>query len=125
MSFDDVKWFHGGVPGLQVGDWIEPPDVSGATHTLSDYVPEDAPHGFRRDVVYLTLRQDSARFFAAVYPDGALYRVEPEGDIEVDPDAPSEAVMCRRARIVEVVRPRVVFAHRTFDSWLRLLRGAA
>lgn len=116
-----MTWLHGGVPGLTVGDWIESPDVTGTDHTLSAHAPEDAPHGRRTDVVYLTPRAESARVFAAIYPDGAVYRVIPEGDMEPDPDAPNEAVMVRRAQVVEVVRERVVFAHRTLDSWLRML----
>lgn len=117
------SWFHGGVPGLQVGDMILPPDRSGTEHTLSAYASEDAPHGSRTDVVYVTSRQDSARVFAAIYPDGALYRVEPAEWRGLDPDAPHEAMMCDRAEIVEVVRERVVFAHRTFESWVSMLKG--
>lgn len=122
----DGAWFHGGVRGLKVGDWILSPDASGSENTLSGYAREmGAPHGTRTDVVYLTSRQDTARVYAALYPDGALYRVEPDAPCEPDPDAPGEAVMCARARIVEVVRSRVVFAHRTPESWFRLLAGGS
>lgn len=116
-------WFHGGVPGLGVGERILPPDETGTEHTLSAYAQQGAPHGSRTDVVYVTSRQDSARFFAAVYPDGALYRVEPSGWCGADPDAPHEAMMCESAVIVEVVRERIVFAHRSFESWVSMLQG--
>jgi len=116
-----MSMFHGGYPGLAIGDFVEPPAVTGADHTLSAYVPDGAPWGTRTDVVYVTPRQDTARAYAAMYPDGALYRVEPVDVVGPDPDAPDEAVMCRRARVVEVVRERVVFAHRTPESWMRML----
>lgn len=119
-----MNYFHGGFPGLNVGDFIDPPDVTLSTVTLSKYAAElGAVHGTRRDVVYVTTRQDTARAFAAVYTDGALYRVEPVDVIGPDPDAPDESIMCRRAHVLEVVRRRVVFAHRTPESWLRMLTG--
>lgn len=116
------EFFHGGVPGLQPGDWILPPDLTGATGTLSDYAAElDAPHGTRRDVVYVTTRAGIARFFAALYPDGAVYRVTPDGPLTPDLDAPATAFTTPRARIIAVERARVVFAHRTLESWIALL----
>jgi hypothetical protein len=119
-------WYHGGYPGLAPGDILLPPDESGATHTLSQYAQRlGAPHGTRRDCVYLTNVQQVARAHAAMYPDGALYECEPDGSVEPDPDAPGLSVMVERARIVAVVRPRVVFAHRTPESWIRLMVTAA
>lgn len=116
-----TRLYHGGVPGLAVGDMLLAPDESGATHTLSRYVAAGQPHGTRRDVVYLAVRQDHARVYAALYPDGALYAADPIGPTEPDPDAPRLAVMCARARITEVIRPRIVLAHREIGSWLRML----
>lgn len=114
--------FHGGIPGLEPGGLLLPPAESGTERTLSAYAPHGARYGFRRDVVYLALRQDHARAYAALYPDGALYAAEPIGPTEPDPDAPGLSVMCARARVLRVVRPRVVLAHRRIESWLRLLR---
>lgn len=114
-------WFHGGVPGLNVGDLLLSPDESGTTNRLSASTPADAQHGTRTDVVYLARHQDHARAYAALYPDGALYEAEPIGPTEPDPDAPDLAVMCRSARVTAVVRPVVRFAHRTPESWFRLL----
>lgn len=116
-----TTYFHGGVPGLQVGDTLLPPDQSGATHTLSAHAK---PGTIRTDRVYVTPAQDAARVYAALYPNGAIYRVVPNGGVEPDPDAPDVAFMCVSALIVEVVRPRIVMAHRRVDSWLRLLRNA-
>lgn len=118
-------WFHGGYPGLTAGDWIEPPDVTATEHRLSAYAPDGAPHGTRTDVVYLTSTQNVARAHAAMYPDGAIYRVHPVEVVGPDPDAPGNAVMCRRAKVLEVVRPVVRFAHRTPESWIRMLTSSS
>ncbi len=119
------KWFHGGFPGLAAGDLLLPPDESDTPRTLSEHARQlGAPHGIRRDRVYLTRVQNVARVFAAMYPDGALYAVDPDGDMEADPDAPDIAAMAARARITAVIRPRVVFAHRHPDSWFRMLTTA-
>lgn len=118
-----TAWYHGGVPGLEVGELLLPPDISGTRHTLSAYASE--PHGQRRDVVYLARIQDHARAYAALYPDGAVYRAEPIGATEPDPDAPGFSVMCAQARVVEVVRSRVVFAHRSPESWFAMLGRAS
>ena len=119
----DQRWYHGGFPGLAVGDLLLPPAESGTNHTLSAYAA-GLPHGHRRDVVYLARYQQHARAFAALYPDGALYAAEPIGPTEPDPDAPEDAVTCACARIVEVIRPRILVAHRNIDSWLRMLRAS-
>lgn len=118
----DSTWYHGGVPGLEVGERILPPDTTGAPARLSRYAEAiGTPHGTRTDVVYLASRPEHARAFAALYPDGALYQVEPESDTEPDPDAPEATAMTTSAVITAVLRPRVAFAHRRPESWLRLL----
>lgn len=115
-------WFHGGIPGLAPGDRILPPDVTGTDHTLSHVAAAlGMPHGTRTDIVYATRIEQYARVYAALYPDGALYRVEPEGPVEPDPDASEAAIMAPSARITAVVRPVVVYAHRRPESWLRIL----
>lgn len=116
-----MTYYHGGVPGLQVGDRVLPPDVTEIEHRLSAYVPAGAPHGTRTDVVYLARHEQHARVYAALYPDGALYQVVPESPVDPDPDAPDMAYTAPSAIVVAVLRPRVVFAHRRIESWLRLL----
>lgn len=115
-------FFHGGYPGLPVGDWVQCPDDSGATKVLSDYAAQLGQiGGVRRDVVYITPHARVARVFAAMYPDGAVYRVAPGEVIGPDPDAPDCGLMVDRARVLEVVRARVEFAHRKPLSWLTML----
>ena len=117
-------WFHGGYPGLRPWELVEPPDTTGTNHTLSRYVPPGAPHGTRTDVVYITSSKTVARVYAAWYPNGAVYVVEPYGDLEPDPDAPGLGAMCGCARVVAVLHPQVIYAHRTPQSWLQMLDGA-
>lgn len=120
-----VTYFHGGIPGLNVGDMILPPSVTGTTRDMADELTQlAAPHLIRPDMVYATTVQDVARGFAAMHPDGALYRVEMVGDVQPDPDMPVTSVMGPSARVVEVVKARVILAHRRLDSWARLMDDA-
>lgn len=116
------RYFHGGIPGLDVGAKILSPDVTGTQRTLSSHARANSPHGMRRDVVYVSTRQNDARVYAAFYPDGAIYEVDPIDVIGPDPDCPTRALMCREAAITAVVHPRIVLAHRTVDSWITMLR---
>lgn len=117
-----IGWFHGGVPGLKPGDLILPPDVTGTARRLSAAAETlGAPHGTRTDVVYIARNDQHARVYAAFYPNGALYRVEPTTPVELDPDAPDHSVMAEAAEVIEVLRARVELAHRRPESWLHLL----
>lgn len=116
-----MRYYHGGVPGLRAGDRLLPPEVSGTERTLSEYVPSVAPHGHRRDVVYVTPDREAARTFAAFYPDGALYEVELVGAPQDDPDAPGVAAMVRAATVRTVVDAVVLFRSRPPEKWLRAL----
>ncbi len=95
--------FHGGPATLRVGGRILPPSVTG--------VPSCARYGAagvcRTDRVYLTPSVDVARLFAALCPargGAAVYKVEPEGELEADPDCdvPGLSFQCVSARIVKV-----------------------
>jgi hypothetical protein len=123
-----MAYFHGGYPGLKPGDLIQPPDTTGTGHRLSAIAAEhNGPaHSTRTDVVYVTTGRDVARAFAAFYPDGALYRVEPLGDLEPDPDSGITGLswQCPAARIAVVVDPVVLFRDRTPARWVRMLTPA-
>ncbi|MFD8234045.1 hypothetical protein ACFV20_19455 [Streptomyces sp. NPDC059696] len=122
------RYFHGGYPGLKPGQLILPPDQTRTEHRLSAIASEiGAPaHATRTDVVYVTVARDVARAYAALYPDGALYLVEPEGALEPDPDCstPDLSWQCEAARITAVVDPAVLARSRPFERWLRLLNRA-
>lgn len=120
-----MAYFHGGYPGLKPGDLILPPDTTGTERRLSATAAElDAPaYSTRTDVVYVTTGRDVARAFAAFYPDGALYRVEPRGDLEPDPDSgiPGLSWQCPAAEVVAVVDAAVLFRTRRPERWVRML----
>lgn len=121
-------YFHGGYPGLKPGDLLLPPDTTGTDHRLSATAAEmNAPaHATRTDVVYVTTARDIARAYAALYPDGALYRVEPECDMEPDPDCrtPGLSWQCPAAQITAVVDAAVLARTRPVERWLRMLARA-
>lgn len=109
-----VRYFHGGAPGLRPGDIIEP--ATGTAH-LVDGCPtcEARRRGEPLDtddndptLVYVTTDRDYARIYAAGYPRGALYVVEPIGELvdrsEHDP-VPSWG--CPSARVASVYDPLV------------------
>jgi hypothetical protein len=82
----ELVYFHGGVPGLKLGDRILPPATTGAT-SLAEYAPGHATRA-RRDRVYMTDQEGEAAMFAAMHPSnrGEVYVVEPLPPVELDPD---------------------------------------
>jgi hypothetical protein len=76
--------------------------------------------------VYVTAAREVARAYAALYPDGALYEVEPVGELVADPDCAAVGVSweCERARVVRVVDPVVLLRRKSFAAWLRGLDRA-
>jgi hypothetical protein len=107
-----MKYYHGGVGGLRVGDLLTPPDERGKSgHTAALLRREcnqkntelaDLRNEHRTDRVYLTNNEFKAYYYAAVR-GGGVYRVEPIGDVAADPENPN-SFMCERAKIVEVIR---------------------
>jgi len=113
-----TTYYHGGVSGLRVGQYILPPAETGA---ISVAELPDAPADMqaeiekvhRRDRVYLTTTRGVAELWACFCPGpstvrgGDVYRVEPEGPVEPDPDYLGDdaaSVCAPRARIVGIVR---------------------
>jgi len=123
-----TRYFHGGYPGLKPGQLILPPNQTGTDHRLSAIAAEHGGPAYstRTDIVYVATGRDVARAFAAFYPDGALYEVEPRGRLEPDPDSgiPGLSWQCPAAEVLTVVDPVVLFRTRTVDRWLRMLQPA-
>jgi hypothetical protein len=71
-----MPWFHGGIPGLNVGDELLPPSQTGKP-TLLDYSREFAANTQRDDRVYLTRDPKAAALYAFGYPRGDVYEAEP------------------------------------------------
>lgn len=104
-------YFHGGVPGLKPGDVLLPPAVTRAQVTTASFVTaaEAAtfPWATRTDLVYCTRLEGIAVGCALFYPDGALYRVQPQPPVEADPDSPGDQVSCPSAVVLGVEAPRL------------------
>jgi rifampin ADP-ribosylating transferase len=99
-----MDYYHGGVPGLRVGQKILPAQQTGAK-SCGDYVH----YNHRMDRVYVTTDRDAATVFAAMHPSGrgVVYRVQPEGDIEPDPDCRKEGLAFQCTGAVIKARSKV------------------
>lgn len=93
---EDVEVWHGGAPGLKVGDYILPAGETGAKdrgvwaqaeRDLAVY-KWDERHEPRRDLVYLSILRPVALEFAVAHVSrkGQLYLCRPERPIKPDPD---------------------------------------
>lgn len=120
-----VRYFHGGVPRLRRGDLLLPPAVTGTERTLTADVLDMGGRA-RRDRVYVSTGREVARVYASLFPDGALYEVEPLGELVPDPDCAVAGVSWEvpGARVVRVVDPVVLARSRPFEAWLRKLDRA-
>lgn len=83
-----TRYFHGGKPGLRVGDLAIP----GPPNFLDDCpicqevkagrsTPFEQPTG-SPDRLYITTDKAYARFYASKFPYGSLYVVKPVGELE-------------------------------------------
>lgn len=100
------SYFHGGAPGLRVGDYVLPPTETGAP-SLASY---GAAGLCRRDQVYVATDVNADVMYAATHPSGhgKVYQVEPVGAVTADPDCkvPGLSYGCAKARIVAVMSVR-------------------
>ncbi|MEN6549384.1 MAG: hypothetical protein ABFE07_25340 [Armatimonadia bacterium] len=99
-----MTYFHGGVRGLRVGDYLLPPDSTGA-RSCSEFGGAGV---HRNDRVYITPSPEAALLYAAGQDRGVVYQCMPVGDIEPDPDCtmPGLSWQCEKARIVKVIKPK-------------------
>jgi Lar family restriction alleviation protein len=98
-------YYHGGIPGLNVGDRILPPRKTGKD-TLLKYARVVDPNGPQRDDrVYVTTSKAMACSFAFVYPNGDVYAVRPVAPLERDPDCLENGLsyQCPEAVVLAVV----------------------
>jgi rifampin ADP-ribosylating transferase len=110
--------WHGGIGGLNVGDYLLPPSITGDPPSVSNHMVEA-----RADRVYMTTDLELVRSYAAEVQSlgrrSGLYRVEPVGAPEIDPDLPAVGLSARRARVLEVVAEDI-----ELDAVERLKRAA-
>lgn len=106
-----VTYWHGGVPGLRVGDYLLPRSVT-RTRSYADIVQDYVGSA---EWVHITIDKDFAAFHASAYvnPDGrpgggSLYAVRPGGRPQPDPDdVPGQSFTVRRARVIRVAQTGV------------------
>ncbi|MEU0275977.1 hypothetical protein [Streptomyces sp. NPDC006307] len=91
---DAVRYFHGGVPGLNPGDLLaphRPNTVDGCPICAAKAAGEQPivpglgnvdPLTERPDRIYITTDREYARFYASKWWLGDLYAVEPMGEVE-------------------------------------------
>lgn len=122
MTTEPVRLWHGGIPGLSVGELLLPPSVTGNARgrriaadlaarcrglTVDEMVPDDPSP----DWVHFTPVRNLALAFAVStrrdFGAGALYVVEPVGPAEIDPDFPVQGLRAHSARILRVYDPHV------------------
>lgn len=112
-----TRYWHGGIPGLKPGDTIDPP--TGTDHLLDDCpVCEARRRGEQLaeddndpSMVYVTTDRDYARIYAAGYPRGALYVVEPVGTLHSRGDHdPAPSWGCVQAVVKSVYDPLVTMS---------------
>ena len=104
-----MRYFHGGAPGLKVGDLIEPQPLGDGAHLVDGCPTCEARKSGQQlptdnldaSLVYVTPDREYARVYAAGYPGGALYVVEPIGDLTPSPD-PVPSWGCLAARVTGV-----------------------
>lgn len=81
-----LPWYHGGPPGRAVDEQLLPPATTGAPR-LSDHAPAGAATAHvRDDCVYVTPDINVAAMYAVGHRGGVVYRVQPDGPLERDPD---------------------------------------
>ena len=94
----ETDFWHGGAAGLKPGDLVLPPSHTGVVSAAGM-----AGMPTRNDRVYFTTVHDVARGYAAHTPGlNAVYRVEPVGDLEKDPDYRAIGFQAPKARVIEV-----------------------
>lgn len=101
--------WHGGVPGLDMGDLIEPGHSRDHNHPGCKWCAAraagTATHDMtsaRRDRVYCTTHRLYAKFHASLYGHGDLYRVEAVGDVERSEEDKFPSFVAPALRVVVV-----------------------
>lgn len=119
----DLRLWHGGVPGLRVGDLIAPgherKPVAGcaycearAAQAAGGLPPAIDPLSRVHDRVYLSVDREYARHYASLYGRGDLYRVEPVGDVVRSTEDTFETYLAESARVIAVYARAVLLTPR-------------
>lgn len=114
-----VRYFHGGIPGLRVGDLLEP-GHSRRTHDGCPWCEARANGGAhlgldgpsqQADRIYFTTHRLYAKHYASLWGRGDLYRIEPVGDVERSTEDSIETFTAPAARVAAVLDRAVRLTH--------------
>lgn len=121
--------FHGGIPGLRIGDLIEPGHdrkahdgcpwcearARGEAHLGIDPIAAES------DRVYFTTNRLYAKHYASLWGNGDLYRVEPVGDVLPSREDSIESFTSPALRVAAVLDRMVLLTmserRRLFREW--------
>lgn len=125
-----MRYWHGGAPGLKAGDLIVPPPPGAVGHLVDGCAVCEARRAGQQlpdddnnpTWVYVTTDREYARLYAAGYPRGALYVVDPVGDLydRTGEHDPMPSWGCSSARVLSVYDPVVTLTDRQVRRWKRL-----
>lgn len=128
------RYWHGGAPGLRRGDLIAPRPAGDTQHLhdgcptcearrTGDPLPTDDNNP---SFVYVTTDREYARIYAAGYPRGALYCVEPVGPlIDRSENDPAPSWGCSAARVLSVYDPIVILSPKRIRQLARRIGVAS
>jgi hypothetical protein len=112
-------YYHGGVPGLAIGDLLEPGHSRDhrhpgcpwcAAHERGDaHLGADGPSR-RPGRVYMTEDREYARYHASLYGRGDLYMVEPVGELEPSDEDSFPTAVAPAARVLAVLARGVLLS---------------
>lgn len=124
----DIRLWHGGIPGLKVGDVLE----AGHERRTHDGCPwceararGEAHHGMdgpsQQQAVYVTPSREYARHYASLWGCGDLYQVMPLGPLTRSVEDSIETYTCERAKVLAVYDRAVLLTpsqrRRLFREW--------
>jgi dual specificity phosphatase 3 len=111
-------FYHGGAPGLHVGDMLLPPSITGATTTSIDRIPvPEMPASwepsFHKSMAWIQQRENLRVFVtkdliyatevaALHHPSGTVYRVEPLDNLADRTLLGHSETTCDRAKILAI-----------------------
>jgi hypothetical protein len=119
-----MSLYHGGIPGLRVGDLIEPGHdrqlhdgcpycearSKGETAATPDGHLIDGPSQ-RPDRVYATTHRLYAKHYASLWGRGDLYRVTPLGASEPSTEDSFETVCAEKFQVAAILDRAVLLTH--------------
>jgi hypothetical protein len=129
-----IRYWHGGAPGLKPGDLIAPRPADDTNHLVDGCPTCEARKAGQQLAgddnnpawVYVTTSREYARIYAAGYPRGGLYQVEPIGEMHDRSGHDSEPSWgVESARVLVVYDAVVTLTPKQFRRLERSLRRAS